>query len=259
MTVKQVENLLGLLEFFADRKSPATLSEVVAHFGWPRSSAFNILSTLVERGYLYEPKARAGFYPTPRWLLLSKAIAEGEPIPERLIQVMRELAAETGETVWISAPSGWFAVFVDVVESQSGVRYAAAQGNRVPIHATASGQALLSQLSENDLGVLLRKVSYERYGENTPMSLSEVLAQMEQGRRRGWFQSASNYSPDLGGVAVPVVDGYRIYGITVAGPLYRVRDKAADHARCIHETIARIYGADHSRRTLKNFDLPAVE
>ncbi len=256
MAVKQVENLLGLLEFFAERKSPATLADVVAHFGWARSSAFNILTTLVENGYLYEPKARSGFYPSPRWLQLAQSIAEGEPISEKLRQVMTELANETGETIWISASSGLFAVFIDIVESMANIRYTAKAGKRVPIHATASGQALLSQLPEQDRSVLLRKVSFERYGANTPMSITEVLDQIEAGRRRGWFESASNYSPDLGGVAVPLVDGHRTYSVTVAGPLYRVRDKAVEHARCIHETINRIYGRDHSRTTLTNFDIP---
>lgn len=254
MSVKQIENLLRLLEFFSERQQPATLADVVAHFGWPRSSAFNILTTLVETGYLYEPRARAGFYPSPRWLQLAQAIAAGEPIPERLIRVMRDVAAETGETVWISAPSGLHAVFVDVVEAQAGVRYAASAGNRVPIHATASGQALLSQMPDRDLGVLLRRVRFERYAEHSPMSIDAVLAQIAAGRRRGWFSSASHYSPDLGGVAVPVVDGHRIYAVTVAGPLYRVADKTAQHARCLRDAIRRIYGPDHSRLTLRNVD-----
>lgn len=256
MAVKQIENLLNLLEFFSVRKKPATLADVVAHFGWARSSAFNILTTLVENGYLYEPKARAGFYPSPRWLQLVNAIAEGEPISENLRQLLADLAEQTGETIWISASSGLFAVFIEVVESEASVRYAAKAGKRVPIHATASGQALLSQLPEHDLGVLLRKVSFERYSTNTPMSIPEVLEQIEAGRRRGWFASASNYSPDLGGVAVPVMDRGRVYSVTVAGPLYRVRDKAIDHANTIYKNINRIYGSDHSRSTLKNIDQP---
>nr|WP_306155112.1 IclR family transcriptional regulator [Roseovarius sp. MMSF_3281] len=237
MTVKQVENLLGLLEFFAKRKTPATLADVVAHFGWPRSSAFNILSTLIENGYLYEPQARSGYYPTPRWLQIASAFTEGEPIPDHLLQAVSKLAATTGETVCISAASGMFAVFLDVIESPASIRYAATPGKRVPIHATASGQALLSQLSEHDLGVLLRKVNYERYGENTPMSADEVIAQIEAGRRRGWFQSASHYSPDLGGVAVPFVEGHRIFAVTVAGPLYRVSDKAEQHAMLLNSLV----------------------
>lgn len=245
MTVRQIENLLLLLEFFAERQHPATLADIVAHFGWPRSSAFNILATLTENGYLYEPRARSGYYPTPRWSQLASAFAEGEPIPDSLIRVMTDLAAETSETVCISAASGLNAVFLEVIESPKSIRYAAKPGKRVPIHATASGQALLSQYPDHDLEILLRKVNFVKYGEGSPTSAREVLSQIEVGRRRGWFQSASHYSPDLGGVAVPVVEGSRIFAITIAGPLFRVADKAERHATLMHKTIKRVFEEEH--------------
>ena len=68
MIVRQAANVLDIMEFFAQTKKPATLAEIADHFGWPRSSTFNLLATLSEKGYLYEPRPRAGFYPTPRWL-----------------------------------------------------------------------------------------------------------------------------------------------------------------------------------------------
>jgi len=256
MAVRQIENMLALLEFFAERQEPATLSDVVRHFGWPRSSAFNILSTLADAGYLYEPRARGGYYPSSRWQQLSSAFAEGEPVPEALRTIVAELGERTGETVWISAPSGLFAVLLHVVESPAAVRYAAGIGKRVPIHVTASGQALLSQMPKRDCEVLLRRATFGTWGRNAARSVEEVKAQMEAGRARGWFMSASYYSPDLGGATVPVVLGDRIYSITVAGPLYRVSEKFEYHAREIYDAIAREFGADHSARTLTGMAAP---
>jgi DNA-binding IclR family transcriptional regulator len=66
MIVRQAANVLDILEYFARTKKPATLAELADHFGWPRSSTFNLLTTLSEKGYLYEPRPRAGNYPTPR-------------------------------------------------------------------------------------------------------------------------------------------------------------------------------------------------
>ena len=206
-TVRQVENALALLEFFAARKRPATLADVAGHFGWPRSSTFNLLATLAEGGWLYEPRARGGYYPTPRWQALAGEIAEGEPAPERLAALVRRVAEETGETVWASAPSGLHAVFLEVAESPAGIRYAARQGARVPIHLTASGQALLSQMPERDREAILRKAGFEARGPAAARDLAEVRAQIAAGRARGWFRSASYWSADLGGVSIPVVVG----------------------------------------------------
>lgn len=252
MAVRQIENTLALLEFFAERQEPATLADVVRHFGWPRSSAFNLLSTLVEAGYLYEPRARGGFYPSSRWQQLAAAFAEGEPVPDSLRNIMRRLSEATGETIWVSAPSGLFAVFLDVIESPAAVRYAAAPGKRVPIHVTASGQALLSQMPQRDQEVLLRRAEYGVWGPEAPRDIAGVQKLMREGRARGWFRSASYYSPDLGGVAVPVILGDRIYSVTVAGPLFRVADKAQEHAAALYDAIAAELGPDHLARTLRD-------
>ncbi|MGO4852287.1 IclR family transcriptional regulator [Phaeovulum sp. W22_SRMD_FR3] len=258
MTVKQIENAIALLEYFAERQAPATLADIVRDFGWPRSSAFNILTTLVENGYLYEPTARGGFYPSSRWMQLAHAFAEGEPVPEPLHAIIADLSATTGETVWVSAPSGLYALFLDVIESSAAVRYAAKPGKRVPIHITASGQALLSQMPARDRDVLLRKASFGNWGANAPRDLEALEQEMQAGRARGWFRSASNYSPDLGGVAVPVILRDRIFSVTVAGPLFRVAEKAEAHAMAIHAAIARELGADYSTRTLRDITLPPV-
>ncbi|WP_051390175.1 IclR family transcriptional regulator [Bradyrhizobium sp. Ec3.3] len=251
MTVKQIENALSLLEYFAERKRPATLADVVGHFGWPRSSVFHILSTLAESGYLYEPQVREGFYPTPKWLQLATEIAEAQPIPEGLTRIIRVLAQETGETVCISAASGQYAVFLDVMESESPVRYSAKLGKRVPIHLTASGLALLSQLKEKDREIILRKATYDERGPNGARNIVEVRETLMTGCERGWFQSASHYTPDLGGVAVPVEVGSRSFAITVAGPLFRAESLFGSFASAIHGAIAEEYGAHHNKGMLE--------
>ncbi|UCI31943.1 IclR family transcriptional regulator [Mesorhizobium sp. B4-1-4] len=251
MTVKQIENLIALLEYFAETKSPATLADIVDHFGWPRSSTFHILTTLAQKGYLYEPRVREGFYPTPRWLHLASVIAEAEPVPEGLLRIMRKLADKSGETVWISAASGQYAVFLEVIESQAPVRYTATPGKRVPIHLTASGLALLSQFEERDREIVLRKATFEERGPKGPRNLDEVRAELEAGRRRGWFSSASYYTPDLGGVAIPVMINSRIFAVTVAGPLFRAEAQFAAFASGICEAVAAEYGPDYGRYTPK--------
>ncbi len=249
MAVKQIENLLALLEFFAERRRPATLADVVRHFDWPRSSAFNILSTLTAAGYLYEPRARGGYYPTPRWAQIVTAFSGAEPLLEPLRAIITGLAESTGETVWVSAPSGLFAVFLEVIESGAPIRYAAQPGKRVPIHLTASGQALLSRMPPGDRDVILRKVGFDSCGPNAPRSVEEVNQQIAAGQARGWFVSASAYSPDLGGVAIPVEINDRVFAITVAGPLFRVGEKAEEHARAIRDAIVRELGPEYAPQT----------
>ncbi len=69
----------------------------------------------------------------------------------------------------------------------------------------------------------------------------------QEGRERGCFRSALCYTPNLGGVAVQITRGDRTNSVTVAGPLFRVEDKAEMHALTIQETIGAVLGAHYRR------------
>lgn len=245
MAVKQVLNMLDLLEFFAERGKAASLAEVSGALNWPRSSTFNLLTTLTARGYLYEPEAKGRFYPTPRWLSMAQAITAAEPLPEQLLRLARDLAMRTGETLCLGSASGQKVVFLEVIPSPQRVRYAAEVGQQVPLHATASGHAILSQWSQSQREAFLRRTTFERYGSGTPMSVEAVEGQMSAGLARGWFRSASNYSVDLGGVALPVAIAGRIYSVTVAGPLNRITGEMSAIAREMHDAVALHFGRDY--------------
>lgn len=222
MTVKQAANVLDLIEFFASHRRPATLAEIARHFKWPRSSAFKLLGTLVERGFLYEPKAKGGYYPAPVWAELVGKIEEAQPIPADLHAVLEELVAQTGETAVLAAASGLHAVFIDAVESPRSIRYAARRGKTVPLHVTATGRALLSLMSAEDRAGVLRKARFDRYTDTTLMDAAAVEAEIQRSVERGWFTGNAELTPGLGGVAVPLKLVNRQMAVLVAGPMFRI-------------------------------------
>jgi DNA-binding IclR family transcriptional regulator len=244
MPVKQAANVLDLIEFFARSKRPATLSQIAEEFGWPRSSTFNIIATLVERGFLYEPKARAGYYPTPRWLSLAQDIAEAEPLPASLHALLERLTEATDETVHVAAQAGLSVVFLDVVESEAAVRYFARIGNRLPIHATATGRAILAQYPPAARRALLAKIKFERYQPATPMTVEAVEDEIERGIAQGWFESATEFTPDVQGIAVPLPLADRRLALAVAGPVFRFGPRLAEVGAMTRDRIAQYLRAN---------------
>jgi IclR family acetate operon transcriptional repressor len=247
MIVRQAANLLDIFEFFARAKRPAALAEIADHFKWPRSSTFNLLTTLADKGYLYEPKPRAGYYPTPRWLSQAKAIAEAEPLPAWTSALIAELSDDIGETAAIAAPSGVMAVFVDVVEANAPVRYFAQVGHRIPIHATSSGRALLLQYARDERMALYRRIEFRPYGPYTPISIEALETELRVSKERGYCQSFADYSKDLAGVALPLPLGDRRLSVVVAGPMFRLEARMGDIATLIGETIARLRAGNRER------------
>ncbi|MEM9061573.1 MAG: IclR family transcriptional regulator [Pseudomonadota bacterium] len=240
MTVRQIENALALLEFFAARGASATQAEIQAHFEWPRSSTYNILGTLVARGYMHEPARRGAYYPTRRWLDIATALADADPLNALLKETLVDLVEETGETAIVAAPAGRHSVYIDVAESLSAVRYAARAGMRVPIHAGATGRALLSCFSEAERKRVLAAIDYTRYGEGALVSPDTVEKEISESIKRGWFQSLHEYDADLAAVALPLVIADRRLALAVAGPVSRLGARCADVAESLSSRIAAL-------------------
>ena len=239
MLVKQVSNLIELLEYFVQRKRPATLTEISEQLEWPRSSTFNLIGTLLEKGYLYEPQIRKGYYPSASWLTLSQKLADAEPLPEALQFLVNDVAKETGETTAICAPAGTHVILSFEQESKHSIRYHASVGTRVPICASSAGRAILSQYSKKERLALYRKISFDRYTDKTPLNIEAVEDNLLKAKQLGYHQSESEYIIDLAGVALPIPLPNRRLSIVVAGPVSRCLGHRADIAEVLISSLKR--------------------
>ena len=237
MLVKQAANVLELMEYFARRRRPATLAEIADDLGWPRSSTFNLVGTIAEKGWLYEPRVRGGYYPTPRWLTLARTVADAEPLPEAAHALAAEIADRTGETTAIGALAGTFVIFLDVIESTQSVRYFAQVGDRVPVYASSVGRAILAQLSVDERRAIYRKIKFESFSATTPMSAEIIESELHAAEERGFHQSSSEYIPDLAGVSLSLPIGPRQLSIVVAGPTSRCLERRPITAAIMKEVI----------------------
>jgi IclR family transcriptional regulator, acetate operon repressor len=239
MIVRQAANVLDLLEYFAKTKKQANLAEISAALGWPRSSTFNLLTTLAQRGFLYEPRPRAGYYPTARWMSLLQKITETELLPDELCRVVDEVARLTGETVSIAAPAGTSVVLLYVVESSAVVRFTAEVGYQLPIHTTSAGRALLAQYSPSERASLLKKIRFEKFTDRSLMNAKDVEAELKRAATRGWHENVEGYATDLIGVAMPVGLSDRYLSVVVGGPSNRMRPRIAQIAATLKRELKR--------------------
>ena len=243
MYVRQAVNTLQVLEYFAERLRPATAAEIADDLGWPRSSTFKLVGTLAAKGYLYEPQARGGHYPSPRWLELAEKVVRADPLPAELHRLLRQVMQDTGETSAISAPAGIFAMMVDVAESRQPVRYSPAVGDRVPIHASSAGRALLAQMPFDERDSLYRKMDFDRYSGTTPMSPEQVEADLAEAEARGYHQSNAEYTPDLAGVAMALPFTGRRLSIVIVGPVSRCLQRREEFALLLRKRLAALPAA----------------
>jgi DNA-binding IclR family transcriptional regulator len=202
--------------------------------GLPKSSTFNVIETLVVRGFLYETKPRGGYYPTTRLLDLSRAMMEGDPLIQRIHGELERLATVTGETAVLSVRDQ-DGMYVDVVESTTLIRYFARVGERRAIHTTSSGKAILTTYDTTARESILRTLRYTPYQPATKQSAIELAEDLERSIARGWCEDRAESTPDVMGLGVPIHSGDRRFGLALAGPLYRMQD---NHKALVESLIA---------------------
>lgn len=237
MHVRQAANVVELLEFFARHGEPATLAEIADALEWPRSSTFNLVGTLVEKGYFYEPRQRGGYFPSPRWHSVIQAIDDRDPLPSALLDLVDEISRRVGETTALGCASGLSVVFLHVRESRQPIRYFAEVGTRVPIHASSAGRAILGQMKPREREQIYRKLVFEKYSDTTPMGIEQIESELRAFSERGYHHSNSEYIADLAGVSFPIALDLRRLSIVSAGPVSRCLDQRSELAKIMAQAI----------------------
>jgi IclR family acetate operon transcriptional repressor len=113
----------------------------------------------------------------------------------------------------------------------------------VPAHSTAVGKVLLAD--RPDAAAILERTGMPRRTDRTITSVSEMLAELERVRERGYALDLGEEETGVHCLAVPVRDGQRVVaGMSVSGPADRM--KALDLAELARgmRKIADDFGAD---------------
>ena len=243
MNVKTAGRTLDLFEAFAREGKPLSLSQLARAIDAPVSSCFGIVRTLEARGYLYEVKARGGFYP-PRLLFeQARVIASHDPLAERFVPLLEKLRDQTGETVLLSKRLDRQAVYLVVLDSLHSIRYSPKVGEFRPLHASASGKALLGSLTPVLRNEMLSGMKLPRVTSRTITSRATLEADLEQGRARGWYVTHGETVADLMAVAVAVTLSGETYSVALAGPMHRMDSALKRYAKLLVELRAALEGA----------------
>ena len=220
--------VVDILELVIGARDGLALRELSAQLEAPKSSLLPLLRTLTARGYL-EQGPRGEYRLGPRALELGLGRPGHRGLPELARPALRALMQRTGETVFLGtlAADRTAVVFVDKVESEQVIRYAAGVGDRRALHATSSGKVILAFLPAAQRERILRALPLRRYTERTVTSLPALRASLEEVRQTGVCLNFDELAVGAAGVAAPIFDrDGRVAGAcAIGGPTERVRPR----------------------------------
>lgn len=241
-----VERSLDLFEYLS-RHGSCSLTDLVAELGFSKSTAYGLLVTLENRGYLR--RTAAGRYQLGLGFIhLGRAVLDRMNVREVSEPFMARLAAETKETIHLGVLSGPTVVQVGKVDSPLAVKLTSYIGQTRPLHSSGLGKALLAFLPDEEREALIRQMSFERKTPRTITQPDVLRKALEEARAQGYAVDDEENTMGVRCVAAPIRDHSRqvVAALSASGPadrlsLSRVPEVARMVIACCQE-ISRTIG-----------------
>ncbi|WP_199429176.1 IclR family transcriptional regulator [Qaidamihabitans albus] len=153
--MKSAERTIALLEYLSAAASPRTLRDVTRDMGIPRASAYALLVTLVQTGWVETDSSGSGFRPGIRALRAGAAYVEHDDVVQRAQPVMNDLSGQLGETIHLARLDGHEIVYLATCLSRHSLAVVSKPGRRLPCWATGLGKAILAGREWTEVDALL--------------------------------------------------------------------------------------------------------
>ena len=205
--VKSAERTVRILETLAASSTWLTISDLQERMGYPRSSLHALIRTLRELKWVEADESGARFGVGPHALLSGTAYLDRDPALHYAYQAMEDLRAEVGYTIHYARRDEAHVLYLASREARDSVRLISRVGRRLPAHITALGQALLAQLTPDEVTAIL-PAELER---RTPHSITDrdtLFAELDAVRTRGWAFEREQGTEGIACIAAAV--DYRI-------------------------------------------------
>lgn len=221
-TVTATETSLSVLEALK-RLDGAGVTAVARDLDLPKSTVHNHLSTLARRGYVVneDGEYRVGL----RFLEFGEHSRNRMTIYDVSRPEVAALAEETGELANLAVEELGEGVYVVRSEGPQAVRVDVHAGNRVNLHCTALGKAILSQLPASRVEEILDRHGLPERTDRTITDRAELDAELAEVRDRGYAYDREERLPGLRCVAAPVTGGDdgTVAAVSVSGPTTRIK------------------------------------
>jgi IclR family transcriptional regulator, KDG regulon repressor len=227
--INSILRAISILNLYRGGIKKLGITEMSKALKLPKSTIYRIVSTLEKEKWLIKDKDSEKYMLGFGILLISNEIRNQYDVKDIILEEMRSLSREVGETVFLSVYSNYMGICIERVEAENKIKLTSETGQVTPLHCGATGKVLLAYAPAEDIEKILEK-DLERRTENTVTDKNILLKQLEEIRRNGYVISKAECDEGALGIGAPILDkdGQLLYGLSIAGPIERFESKGTD-------------------------------
>lgn len=241
-TLRTVE----ILKLVSKKPDGITLDEICSKLGLPKTSGYDIVTTLVHTGMIHvarEQKQRYTIGLTAYRIGIN--YTNNLDFISTLEPVLKAFSREVGKTVFFGVQSDDAIVYICKFEPENPIITTATVGAKNPIYCTSLGKAIMAFMDQEDAGQLMERMTFKKHTERTIGSRELFEKELERVRKKGYAFDARELEEHMECVGAPVFgqDG-KVMGAISVSSLYKptedydalgcmVRAKASEISRLL--------------------------
>jgi transcriptional regulator, IclR family len=236
--IQVIDRMTALLDALAAHDGGSSLKILSDATGLHPSSAFRILASLIQNGFV--GRDESGLYLLgPHLLRLAARVRVGRDVRAIAHPEMERLRDRTGETVNLTIRQGDEMVYVERVAPNRMMRVEQVVGSRAPLHVTAVGKMMLGESGAGAIRDYARRTRLPAYTANTLRTAAALRRNIDASLAQGYALDDEEAELGVGCIAALIRDagGAAVAGLSVSAPIERRRLEWADW---IIETAAKI-------------------
>ncbi len=244
-----IERTLSILETVAHSTNGLTNSDISRRLKIPKSSASYILRVLEKRGYLLRETNSGKYRIGLKLMSLTREVSTHLDVREVARPIMEDFVKRTSLSTHLAVLDNGRAVYVEKVENpNSFIKMDIWVGHRLPVHSTAIGKILVSQMTETEILAILELRGMEKKTPKTITNQKKFLKELENVKTYGFAVDNEENSFDVRCVASPVYDsqGKIIAALGTSDTIIRLDEahlpKIVEMVKNSAEKISKIFG-----------------
>ena len=184
-TVDAAAKALELLSVFSFREPRLSLADLASRTGIPRATAFRLLSTLEQSGFL--DKVHGAYQLGIKCFVLGNIVAGGLDLRETARPHLAALREATRETTQIAILDHWQVVYLERMLSPLSVGYMRSRAGAIlPAYCTGLGKALLAFRPEAEVAAWAATQKFTALTPRTITTARRLMKELAAIRERGY-------------------------------------------------------------------------
>ena len=221
MKINSIERCLKVIDILSDHPAGLKLTEISVHLDLHPSSVHHMVSTLVPHDYITQDPDTKKYSLGFRFLEISRKILDNLDIRKVAHRHLEVLRRESQEAVHLAMLRDDKVVYIDKLDTPSGLSLATYVGFATDPHAAAGGKVLLAGLENEAVKGIYRNKSLKAYSKNTITRLPALMAELDRIRKQGYAVDNEEYYEGVRCIAAPVSSGGQVVAsISVTGSIF---------------------------------------